>query len=311
MKVFQSIGNYESQKETIATLGTFDGVHVGHKKIIEKLVQTAIEENCESLILTFFPHPRIVLNGESDISLLNTLEEKEYLLAQAGLDNLIIHPFDTTFSNLSAEDFVRTVLVNTFKIKKIIIGHDHRFGKGRSADINDLVAFGKQYNFQVEQISAQEIDDVSVSSTKIRSALSEGDMALANDYLGYEYFLTGIVAEGRKLGRTIGYPTANLRITEDYKMIPKQGVYVVKSVIDGKIVFGMMNIGTNPTVGGKTLSVEVHYLNLDANLYGLKLMVSIMVRLRDEKRFDSLDLLKEQLAADKKNTLAYISTSQS
>ena len=306
MKIFHSINDFTSTKKTILTLGTFDGVHVGHKKILEKVSQNTENGKYESLVLTFFPHPRMVLHGQSEVKLLNTIDEKIDLLEKNGIQNLVIHPFDETFSKLSAEEFAKTVLVDRFNIKKIIIGHDHRFGRNRSADINDLIAFGKQYDFEVEQISAQEINDVSISSTKIRNALMEGNMALANDYLGYDYFLTGTIAKGKQLGRTIGFPTANLKIEENYKLIPQNGAYVVKSTINQKTVFGMMNIGYNPTVAGENLSVEIHYFDFDEDIYNQKIAVSILERLRPEQKFGSVDLLKEQLTNDRKTALAYL-----
>ena len=308
MKIFRSINDFKTNgyAKTIVTLGTFDGVHIGHKKIIEKLIHSAKTSDCESLILTFFPHPRMVLREKSEIRLLNTLEEKIILLENTGLDNLIIHPFDENFSRLTAEVFVADILVAKFNIKKIIIGHDHRFGRNRTADINDLIVFGEQYGFEVEQISAQEINEVSVSSTKIRTALQEGNIRLANQYLGYDYFLNGIVVEGKKLGRTIGYPTANIAIAEDYKLLPKIGVYAVKSEIADTTVFGMMNIGTNPTVGGTALSIEVHFFDCNTDLYGQRLKISMLHFVRDEQKFGSLDLLKAQLAQDKINTLNLI-----
>lgn len=306
MKIYHSINDFVSEKKTVATLGTFDGVHIGHRKIIEKLLQSAADTDAESLILTFFPHPRMVLQDRSEIKLLNTPEEKIKLLAETGLDNLVIHPFDEAFSRLTAEEFVSQILVSQFNIGKIIIGHDHRFGRNRTANIDDLVAYGQQYGFEVEQISAQEIDAVSVSSTKIRNALLEGNIALANEYLGYEYLISGTVVKGRQLGRTIGYPTANIRIAEDYKLIPKIGVYVVKSIIGGNLVYGMMNIGTNPTVGGQSLSVEVHFFDFDADLYEQHIQISILERLRDEQKFDSVALLTEQLHRDKSNSLSYL-----
>lgn len=299
MKIFNAIADFDTSKKTIVTLGTFDGVHIGHKKIIEKLLYNAEVSHCESLILTFFPHPRMVLQENSEIKLLNTLDEKIQLLRDTGLNNLIIHPFDEAFSRLTAEEFVSEILVKKFNIHKIIIGHDHRFGRNRTADINDLMVFGNQYGFEVEQISAQEIDEVSVSSTKIRNALHDGQIALANQYLGYDYFLSGTVVEGKKLGRTIGYPTANIKISEAYKLLPKIGVYAVKSKLAGKTVFGMMNIGNNPTVGGTQLSVEVHFFDFEGDLYGQQLEISIVEFLRDEQKFGSLDLLKAQLAEDK------------
>ncbi len=306
MKIFNSVNDFICSKKTILTLGTFDGVHIGHRKILEKVTQNTNTETTESLVLTFFPHPRMVLKGQSDIKLLNTIGEKIDLLENLGVQNLVIHPFDEEFSKLTAEEFVKTILVDRFHIQKIIIGHDHRFGRNRTANIDDLVAFGKQYDFEVEQISVQEVQQVSISSTKIRKALTEGNMALANDYLGYEYFLTGIVSKGKQLGRTIGFPTANLKIEESDKLIPKNGVYVVKSTIDQKIVFGIMNIGFNPTVSGEQLSVEVHYLDFDADLYGQEIRVAILEYLRSEQKFDSIILLKEQLQKDKNAALNYI-----
>ena len=303
MKIFHTINDFISSKKNILTLGTFDGVHIGHKKILEKLTQNG---QYESLVLTFFPHPRMVLQGRSDIKLLNTIGEKIDLLQKSGIQNLVIHPFDEAFSQLTAEEFVKTVLVEKFHIQKIIIGHDHRFGRNRTANIDDLIAFGKQYDFEVEQISVQEIKEVSISSTKIRNALTEGNMALANDYLGYEYFVTGIVSKGKQLGRTIGFPTANLQIEENDKLIPQNGVYIVKSIINHKTVFGMMNIGFNPTVAGEKLSLEVHFFDFDEDLYHQEIRVSILEYLRQEQKFDSVALLKEQLEKDKNTALNYI-----
>ena len=306
MKIFHSINEFHSDKKTIVTLGTFDGVHLGHAAILKKLTQNTHNGTFESTVLTFFPHPRMVLKGQSDIKLLNTIGEKIDLLENLGVQNLVIHPFDEEFSKLTAEEFVKTILVDRFHIQKIIIGHDHRFGRNRTANIDDLIAFGKRYDFEVEQISVQEVQQVSISSTKIRKALTEGNMALANDYLGYEYFLTGIVSKGKQLGRTIGFPTANLKPEESDKLIPKNGVYVVKSSINLKTVFGIMNIGFNPTVSGEQLSVEVHYLDFDADLYGQEIRVAILEYLRSEQKFDSIILLKEQLQKDKNAALNYI-----
>lgn len=306
MKVFSSISEFTSTKKTIVTIGTFDGVHIGHQKIIEKLIQGTKSSDCESLILTFFPHPRMVLNETSSIKLLNTINEKTSLLEKMGLENLVIHPFDKEFSNLSAEEFVKTILVDAFNIQKIIIGHDHRFGKNRAANIDDLILFGEKYGFEVEQISAQEIDSVSVSSTKIRDAIANGTMAIANEFLGYNYLLTGGIIEGKQLGRTIGFPTANIKIQENYKLIPKNGVYIVSSIIHEKTVFGIMNIGLNPTVNGTGLSIEVHFLNFDADLYHTKIAVSVMDRIREEQKFTSIDLLKAQIQEDKNYAISYI-----
>lgn len=305
MNIFNKIQDFKSDSPTTVTLGTFDGVHLGHKKIIERLTQHSPDKH-QSLVLTFFPHPRMVLQEKSDIKLLNTIEEKAELLEKAGLQNLIIHPFDQSFSQLSAEEFVKEILVNQFNVGKIIIGHDHRFGKNRSADIHDLIAFGQKYHFDVEQISAQEIDEVSISSTKIRNALQDGNIHLANEYLGYNYFLTGIIVKGKQLGRTIGFSTANLKIEEDYKLIPQNGVYVVKSFINEKEVFGMMNIGTNPTVGGQTQTIETNFLDFSDNLYDKKLKIELLHRIRSEEKFASLEALKEQISKDKIATQEYI-----
>ena len=306
MKIFHSINDFRSTKKTILTLGTFDGVHIGHKKILEKVIQNTDNEKYESLVLTFFPHPRMILKEDSDMKLLNTIDEKIDLLDKIGIQNLVIHPFDEKFSRLTAEEFVKTILVDRFQVQKIIIGYDHRFGRNRTANINDLIAFGEQYDFEVEQISVQEINEISVSSTKIRNALLEGNMTLANDYLGYNYFLTGEVVKGKQLGRTINFPTANLKIQEKYKLIPQNGVYIVKSVINEQTVFGMMNIGFNPTVNGQNQTIEIHYFDFDADLYHQKIRVSILQRIRSEQKFESVDLLKAQLETDKQMAISYL-----
>ena len=306
MKIFHSINDFRSTKKTIITLGTYDGVHIGHKKILERVLQNTNDEQYESLVLTFFPHPRMVLQGDSDIKLLNTINEKIDLLQEIGIENLVIHPFDETFSRLTAEEFVKTILVDRLNIQKIIIGYDHRFGRNRTANIDDLINYGEQYGFEVEQISVQEINEISVSSTKIRQAFLEGNMALANDYLGYDYFITGTVIQGKQLGRTINFPTANLAIQENYKLIPQNGVYIVKSSIDNKLVYGMMNIGFNPTVNGQNRSIEVHYFDFDADLYSKEIRVSILHRIRSEQKFPTFDLLKAQLEKDKQVAISYL-----
>ncbi|WP_338375871.1 bifunctional riboflavin kinase/FAD synthetase [uncultured Flavobacterium sp.] len=307
MKTFNSLFNYNRKKKSVLTLGTFDGVHIGHQKILKKLVKEAISDDYESVLLTFFPHPRMVLKQDSKIQLLNTITEKTKLIQEIGVDNLIIHPFDTTFSELSAEDFVKKILVDQLNLAKIIIGYDHKFGKNRSADINDLISLGKKYDFEVEQISAKEIDDISISSTKIRNALLEGNIELANTYLGNNYSLCGKVIEGKKIGRTIGYPTANLKIKEDYKLIPKNGVYIVSSIIDEKTVFGMMNIGKNPTVNGESNSIEIHFFDFNGEIYSKEICINLLSRIRDEQKFESLDKLKKQLHLDEIYSKNYIS----
>ncbi|MDY0990191.1 bifunctional riboflavin kinase/FAD synthetase [Flavobacterium sp. CFBP9031] len=309
MKLFHSINDFQSTKKTILTLGTFDGVHIGHKKILERITENTENGKYESLVLTFFPHPRMVLQEKSEIRLLNTIGEKIKLLKATGIENLVVHPFNESFSRLTAEEFVRTILVEKFQIQKIIIGHDHRFGRNRTANIDDLIAFGIEYGFEVEQISAEEIQDVSVSSTKIRKALNEGNMALANEYLGYNYFLNGTIVKGKQLGRTIGFPTANINIEEDYKLIPKIGVYVVKATINDESLFGMMNIGFNPTVNGEKQTIEVHLFNFDKDIYDQNIEVSLLHYIRDEQKFSSVDALKAQLHQDKMESLAFIDSS--
>lgn len=288
------------------TIGTFDGVHVGHQKIIERLVNTARAGNLESAILTFFPHPRMVLQKDADIKLINTIEERKKILEKTGVDHLIVHPFTRQFSRLSAREFVRDILVHKLKAKKVIIGYDHRFGRNRTADIDDLREFGKEYDFDVEEISKQDIEEVAVSSTKIRQALLEGRVEKANRYLSYPFSLAGTVVKGKGLGKEFSYPTANLHIKEDYKLIPKNGVYVVHAEIDGKSYFGMMSIGTNPTVGGTHKTIETYFFNLDRDLYGQFLSIELLTRIRDEKKFDSIESLKTAMRQDEAFSKQYI-----
>jgi riboflavin kinase/FMN adenylyltransferase len=308
LKIFNSITDFTSKKGTIVTIGTFDGVHIGHKKILEKITQNTSNGDCESLVLTFFPHPRAVLQSGSEMKQLNTIAEKIDLMEKAGVDNLVIHPFDKEFSRLTAEEFVKQVLVNTFKVQKIVIGYDHRFGRNRTADINDLIEFGHIYNFEVEQISAEELNEVAVSSTKIRNALTEGDIELANSFLGYNYSINGLVVKGKQLGRTIGFPTANINIEEDYKLVPSSGVYVVKCNVEDESYFGMMNIGTNPTVENtnETQKIEVNIFDFEKEIYGEIITVSFLKRIRSEQKFTSLNLLKAQIENDKLSSLNFI-----
>ena len=305
MKIFNAIQEFTAPAKTIVTLGTFDGVHKGHKSLLDKLINSSKELGCETAVLTFFPHPRMVLQPDADVKLLNTITEKAILLEASGVDNLIIHPFSREFSRLTAEDFVKDILVTRLNARKIIIGHDHRFGRNRTATTQDLIRMGEEFGFEVEQISPLDVDDVTISSTKIRNALLEGDIAMANSYLGYPYFITGTVTTGKQLGRTIGYPTANIAIPETYKLIPARGVYAVSAVINGATVYGMMNIGTRPTVDGTNQTIEVNFFDFDADIYGVELKINMYHRLRSEQKFEGLDALKAQLATDKENTIAY------
>lgn len=301
MKI-KKASDYKLLSNSVVTIGTFDGVHVGHKKIIKRLVKIAKKENLQAIVLTFFPHPRMVVQKDTDIKMLNTIDEKNKLMEAEGIDHLVVKKFTKQFSRLSAQDYVREVLVETLHVKHIIIGYDHHFGRNRTANINDLKAFGEIYNFKVTEISAEEIDEVTVSSTKIRKALLDGDVKTANTFLGYNFMLTGKVVKGKGLGKQLNYPTANIRIEEPYKLIPKNGVYVVKTNIKNETVFGMMNIGTNPTVDGKVQSIEVHFFNFNQDIYGKILEVEILERLRDEQKFDSLEDLKNQLSKDFTNS---------
>jgi len=228
------ITTFTTQQPTVLTIGTFDGVHLGHQKIIERVVTTARQEGLLATIFTFFPHPRMVVQHDKSLKLIHTLEEKKQLLQQLGVDLLVVQPFNEAFAQLTAEEFVSTILVQRLNVKKVIIGYDHRFGRNRTANIDDMRLFGEKYGFAVEEISVQEVDEVSVSSTKIREALNKGDVTTAEHYLGTPYSLTGTVVHGLKLGRTLGYPTANIQVTEDYKLIPKDGVYAVYSYIGGR-----------------------------------------------------------------------------
>ncbi len=308
METIQDISLFKHlTNQTVITIGTFDGVHLGHRKILERLINNAKNTGLKSTVLTFFPHPRMVLQKDTDIKLLNTIEEKTQIMEGLGLDYLVIHPFTKAFSRLSATDFVRDILVNSLKAKKIIIGYDHRFGRNRNANIQDLIAFGNTFDFEVEEIPAQEIDDVSVSSTKIRNALMEGDITTANSFLSYAYMLTGTIKKGKGLGKQFGFPTANLHIAEDYKLIPKNGAYVVKSMLNGEVHFGMMNIGFNPTVSGTEKSIEVNFFEFEGNLYDQKIKVEILHRIRDEQKFSSVEELREQLKKDKSFSLDLIS----
>tara|TARA_R110002096_G_scaffold315942_2_gene510235 strand:- start:2875 stop:3801 length:927 start_codon:yes stop_codon:yes gene_type:complete len=302
----RNISKYKEEYPTVITIGTFDGVHIGHLKILNKIINHAKSTALKSSVLTFFPHPRMVLQKDTNIKLLNTIDEKITILEKLGLDVLIIHPFTREFSRLTATEFVRDILVNTLNIKKVIIGYDHRFGRNRTANISDLITFGSTYNFTVDEIPAQEIDDVSVSSTKIRKALEDGDIETANSYLGYEYMLTGTIIKGKGIGKQLGYPTANLYIAEDYKLIPKNGAYVVNSSIADKTIYGMMNIGYNPTVNGTEKSIEINFFDFDADLYDQKIQINILVRLRDEHKFESIEALKAQLAKDKEKSIEFI-----
>jgi riboflavin kinase/FMN adenylyltransferase len=307
LKIIRSITAFNSSEKTIVTIGTFDGIHIGHQKILKDLIKTAKKEGKKSVLLTFFPHPRMVLQKDNKILLLNTIEEKSGLLEKMGLDYLIIHPFSKEFSRLTALDFVRDILVNKLNTSRLIIGYDHHFGKNREGNIHQLKEYSLLYDFKVEEIPAQDIDDVSVSSTKIRTALKEGNLKTANNYLGYHYMLNGTVVSGKKLGGTIGFPTANLEIKEPYKLIPKTGVYIIKTHINTVLYTGIMNIGFNPTVLGKHQTIEAHLFDFNEDLYGKEIMIEFIYFLREEHKFKSVKELVVQLNIDKENAISYLS----
>ena len=306
MNTVQNISNFFTDEKTFVTIGTFDGVHFGHQKILEKLVSEAKAAGKKSVLLTFFPHPRMVLQKNAKIEMINTIDERSALLEKTGLDYLIIHPFSKAFSRTSALEFVRDTLVNTLNISKLIIGYDHHFGKNREGNIDQLTEYSHLYDFTVEEILAQDIDDVSVSSTKIRRALAGGNLKTANNYLGYNFMLNGLVVNGKQLGGKIGYPTANIDVQEAYKLIPKTGVYVIQSTIEDKTIFGMMNIGSRPTVDGNHQTIEVHFFDFNQDLYGKHLTISLLYFLRDEHKFDTISSLVLQLKKDEETARNYI-----
>lgn len=306
MKIYTRLSDFFSTKKTFVTIGTFDGVHIGHQKVIKQLVKSAKKKQATSVLLTFFPHPRMVLQKDIDIKLINTIDERIQLLDKMGLEALVIEPFTEEFSRQTALDFVRTILVNTLNISKLIIGYDHHFGKNREGNFEQLEDYGHTYDFKVKEISQKDINDIAVSSTKIRIAIENGEIEKANSYLGYDFMLTGEVVKGKNLGEKIGFPTANLYIKETYKLIPKTGAYVVKANIDNNIVFGMMNIGFRPTVSGENQTIEIHFFDFSQDLYGKNIQIEVLSFLRDEQKFDSIEALKQQLLIDKEKSLEII-----
>jgi len=299
MKVIHDIKNYKATSQSILTIGTFDGVHVGHQKIIKSLVERASQKKILANVLTFFPHPRMVLQKDSKIKLIDTLKEKEVFFRELGVDNLIIHPFSKEFSRLTALEFTRDILVNQLKTAYLYIGHDHRFGRNREATVKDLIDFGKIYDFEVIVIPAQNISMVTVSSTKIRKAIEKGDFIQTYLFLGRPFLLSGKVSKGKGVGRTIAFPTANITIEESYKIIPPRGVYLVSIDLENTTHFGMMNIGIRPTLEGDNETIEVHIFEFNEDIYNKILKISLLEKIREEEKFQSLEALKRQLEIDK------------
>jgi riboflavin kinase/FMN adenylyltransferase len=304
MKIYTDITDFKNVKNPIVTTGMFDGIHLGHQKIITRLKEIAHQQNGETVLFTFAPHPRIVLfPDDTGLEMISTDQEKIQLLEKYGIDHLIIYPFTKQFSRLTSTEFVRDILANKIKTKWLVIGYNHHFGRNREGTYEQLKAYGPMYGFEVEEIAAKGVDSIEISSTKIRTALKLGNVKTANNYLGHSYSLTGKVEKGLQLGRTLGYPTANMDVQDKYKLIPADGIYAVKVIHDHITYDGMLSIGNNPTVEGKGRSIEVHIFNFDKTIYGDDLTVLFIDRLRDEMKFDNLEDLKKQLQLDEEHSL--------
>ena len=300
MKVTYGLNNFKTISCAVATTGTFDGVHLGHRKILNQLVAKAKKVGGESVLLTFSPHPRIVLQPDVELELLSSENEKISLLEKTGIDHLIIHPFTREFSRTQSLDFVREFLVNKIGVKHLVIGYDHHFGRNREGSFDHLKEFGPIYGFEVEEIAAFDIDQVNVSSTKIRNALAEGNVELANMYLGTPYSICGKVIKGNQIGRTIGFPTANIECDFMQKLLPADGVYAGKLHVNGHTYNAMANLGSRPTIGSKQRKLEVHCIGTDIHLYESEVRFELYKFLRDIEEFANLEALKKQLEVDKK-----------
>lgn len=303
MKVYYNLSDFEPLKNAIVTSGTFDGVHLGHQKILQILRETAQKTGGESVVLTFWPHPRMVVSKDSqDLKLLSTIDEKIELLESQGVDHLLVIPFTREFSELSSEEYVTEILLKQIGTKKLVIGYDHRFGRNREGGFDYLKNNSVKFGIEIQEISRQEIENLTISSTKIRHALLEGEIHAAKDLLGRNYNFTGIVVKGRQLGRTIGFPTANVQVSETYKLIPSNGVYAVKIFIRNKWYKGMMNIGNRPTVEGIGRTQEVNVFDFNADIYGETITVEIIDYIRKEQKFNGIEELKAQINIDKTQT---------
>jgi riboflavin kinase/FMN adenylyltransferase len=315
MKVHFDFNEIASIQNPILTIGTFDGVHVGHQKIINKLNEVAKQKNGESVLFTFFPHPRLVLDneGSGDLKMIQNQAEKIQKLERMGLDHVIVYPFTREFSNTNAEDFIKEFLLDKLHVNTIVVGYDHQFGKNREGSLEHLLKLSKTFPFEVIEIPAHEIDEVNISSTKIRNALLNGEIETANLYLNEPFELSGIVIHGKKLGRTIGYPTANIEIEDKNKLIPTHGVYAVEVLLEDKSKhFGMLNIGIRPTVSNEyKLSCEVFIFDFDADLYGSKIAVFLLKRIRKEFKFSGIEALKEQIGKDEEAIRGYFNLPKS
>ena len=300
MQVHYGISSYKNIKNPVITVGTFDGVHFGHQKIINRLCKIAKTINGESILLTFDPHPRSVLFKNQSIKLINTLDEKIKLLEQLGLDHLVVYPFTKSFSKMSGTDYVKQHLIKELGVHTLVIGYDHHFGNDRSGNIDLLRSMQDKEDYQLEEIAAHEIDEISISSTKIRTAINSGQLSLVKDFLGYNYFITGEVTHGDGIGKTLGFPTANISLSNNDKIIPKFGVYAVKANIDNNLFDGIMNIGTRPTLNNisNELRLEVHLFNFNESIYGKHIQVDLIDTIRNEIKFNDIETLKRQIAID-------------
>ena len=306
MKTIHGIENFPPSEGSIVTIGTFDGVHLGHKQILKQLIDTSQQSKLKSVVLTFFPHPRMVLQPDISMHLIQSIEEREIALRKTGLEYLVIHPFSEKFSRLSADDYVKEILVEKLNVRKVVVGYDHRFGRNRTASLEDMYNYADIYDFEVIEIDAKKIKSTAVSSTKIRKAIEEGHIELANSYLGDPFTIEGVVVHGDKRGRELSYPTANIELQNKHKIIPKQGVYLIQSDIDNQVVYGMMNIGTKPTFDTTYPSVEVHFFDWNGDLYGQTLQVKLLKWVREEQKFDSIEELQAQIHVDERYCRSYI-----
>lgn len=305
LNIFKNFKDYHSEKPLALSLGMFDGVHLGHKYIINELKKVGSENDLETAILTFWPHPRFVFNPNEDLKLLNTIEEKKFLMEKYEINNLFVKEFDDEFRNLTGEEFVRQILIEKLNVKYLIIGYDHSFGKNKSGNFELLQKLSTELNFEVEQMEAINIHENNISSTKVRNSLLAGNIKEANEMLGYSYSISGTVVHGKKLGRTIGYPTANIE-TESIKLLPKKGAYIVEVFVKNQQYKGMLSVGTNPTVNGEKLTVEVYILDFEGNIYDENITVKFRDFLHEEIKFEGLDKLIERLDEDKRLTENFI-----
>ncbi|WP_020527160.1 bifunctional riboflavin kinase/FAD synthetase [Flexithrix dorotheae] len=308
MKVYHGLDDFIKLPPSVVTSGTFDGVHIGHQKILERLKHIAEQENKDSVVITFWPHPRFVLNSNGHkLKLISTLEEKISYLKAIGIDHLLIIPFDKKFSQLSSQEFIQKIIIEKANTKKLVIGYDHRFGKNREGSFEFLKANAGSLGFEVEEIPKQEIEEIAVSSTKIRAALESGKVEIATKFLGKQYQLSGVVEKGDQIGRTLGFPTANIHVEEDYKLIPANGIFAVQVQVKAKNYNGMLNIGFRPTIAGNlTKRIEVNIFDFDQDIYGEKITLSFVKYLRSEIKFSGIEELKTQLKKDKEEALKYL-----